>query len=101
MHNVFRVKCEWDDKKAKSNKVKHGVTFDDAASVFEDPLHLSLLDKRYDDFEERWVTIGSTSEGKVFVVVHVYLFDESGNEQMRIISARKATKKEREQYESV
>jgi hypothetical protein len=95
------VKYEWNDKKAKSNKVKHGVAFDEATSIFDDPFHLSVFDKRYDDYEERWITIGLTSKDRVIVVAHVYFFDEDGNELMRIISARKSTKKEREQYEKI
>jgi uncharacterized DUF497 family protein len=87
----------WDTNKAKSNIKKHGVSFEVAATVFNDPHQLSVLDTK-DHSEERWVTIGLAADKKTLVVVHTY-FDSQSDEFIRIISARKATKKEKKNYE--
>lgn len=87
----------WDSQKAKSNIKKHGISFEVAATVFNDPHQLSILDAK-DHGEERWVTIGLTADKKTLVIVHTYIRSDS-NEFIRIISARKATKKERKNYE--
>lgn len=92
---------EWDENKNKENIKKHGVSFQDAQEVFDDPFHLSLLDKRFDYFDERWITIGITKGQQIVVVGHLYYFDERGEEIVRIITARKGTKKERENYENI
>lgn len=88
----------WDPLKAEDNVRKHGVSFEMAQTVFDDPFHLSVLDKKLHD-EERWMTMGRTPHGKMLVVVHTYTITEGENETIRIISARKATKKEVRQYE--
>ncbi|MEH6790237.1 BrnT family toxin [Parasphingorhabdus sp.] len=87
------MKWRWDQRKAAANKSKHGVSFELAALVFDDPLHLSQLDSHPD--ENRWKTIGRVSTATL-LVVHTYFDDESGG---RIISARKATAFERKAYE--
>ena len=92
------LKFEWNEEKSISNLQKHGVSFEEAKEVFEDPFHISKLDHRFDYFEERWITLGSTSKDKILVVVNMF-FDENGEEIIRIISARKANQKEREFYE--
>ncbi|MBA7557521.1 hypothetical protein ES705_50281 [subsurface metagenome] len=88
----------WDDKKNEENVQKHGVSFKQAQEVFYDPLHLSKLDKRFSYFEERWITVGSTSQSEIVVVANLF-FDSDGEEVIRIISARIATSRERKQYE--
>ena len=88
----------WDDRKDESNRKKHGVSFTEAAEVFHDPLHLSILDQRFTYFEERWITVGQ-SHGKRLIVVANLFFDRDGEEIVRIISAREATAHERRQYE--
>jgi len=88
---------EWDVNKAKSNLRKHGIRFEDAVFVFDDPHHLSMQD-RYENGEYRWQTIGLVHGIVVILVVHTIRF-ESGEEVMRIISARKADRKERNRYE--
>ncbi len=93
------MKIEWDEKKNKENIKNHGVDFKEAADVFEDPLSASALDKRFDYHDERWITFGITKSGKVIAVGHLYWLSNDGEEHVRIITARKATKKEREQYE--
>ena len=92
------LKFEWNEEKSISNLQKHGVSFEEAKEVFEDPFHISKLDHRFDYFEERWITLGSTSKDKILVVANMF-FDENGEEIIRIISARKANQKEREFYE--
>jgi len=91
----------WDESKADNNNLKHGVSFSEAAEVFDDPLHISVLDKRFDYFEERWLTIGATHTGLLIVLGHLYTIAGQGKETIRIITAREATKKEREEYESI
>ncbi|WP_027849265.1 BrnT family toxin [Marinospirillum minutulum] len=92
------MRFEWDEQKNKINIEKHGVSFKQAVEVFDDPLHLALLDYRYSYFEERWITIGNTVNQKLLVVANLF-FTEEGEEVIRIISARKATVLERKQYE--
>ena len=93
------MKIVYDEEKDKRNQRIYGISFERAREVFDDPLQLSILDKRFDYNEERWITIGQTKKGLILVVAHIYI-DADGNEIIRIISARKATKKEREQYEN-
>lgn len=88
---------EWHADKAKSNWHKHGIRFEDAVLVFDDPHHLSMLE-RYENGEFRWQSIGLVQGIVVILVAHTVLF-ESGNEVIRIISARKADRKERNRYE--
>ncbi|MBI1787571.1 MAG: BrnT family toxin [Acidobacteria bacterium] len=84
---------EWHAAKAKANLHKHGVSFEDAAAVFLDPLALTFSDP-YQSGEEREITIGYTAGHQVVFVSHC----QRGN-RVRIISARKATRRERSQYE--
>jgi len=92
------MKFEWDETKNKINQQKHNISFEEAKEVFDDPLHISKLDKRFDYFEKRWITIGLTSKHKILVVANLF-FDDNGEEIIRIISARKANPKERKFYE--
>ena len=86
------MKWRWDQRKAVANKTKHGVSFELAVLVFDDPLHLSQPDSHPDG--NRWKTIGRVSTATL-LVVHTDFDDESGG---RIISARKATANERNAY---
>ena len=88
----------WDPKKAEYNLKKHGVSFEIAQSIFDDPLHLSMLDQKSKE-EERWVTIGKSIHCDMLVVIHTYKIIEAGIEMIRIISARRATRKEQKKYE--
>ncbi|HDQ14994.1 MAG TPA: hypothetical protein ENN41_09310 [Sediminispirochaeta sp.] len=94
------MKIEWDHNKDLKNRRKHKISFSTAAEVFEDPLHISILDKRFSYFEERWITIGATENFILIVVAH-NVFSEDGEEIIRIISAREATNYERRQYEQI
>lgn len=91
------MEIEWDSDKARNNLKKHGVRFEDAVQVFDDPDHLSRQD-RYQNGEWRWQTIGLMHGIIVILVAHTVRY-ESGNEVIRIISARKADRREREHYE--
>jgi hypothetical protein len=91
----------WDKNKNRENRRKHGISFEDTVEVFDDPFHVSILDKRFDYFDERWITMGSLKKGGIIVVGHHYFLTENGNEIIKIITARKATKKEVRQYETV
>lgn len=91
------MEFEWDSNKAKSNLHKHGIRFEDAVLAFDDPDHLSMQD-RYQNGEFRWQTIGLVHGVIVILVAHTIRF-ESGAEIIRIISARKADRKERNRYE--
>jgi len=92
------LKFEWSDEKNKLNIKKHNISFEEAQEVFLDPMQISKLDHRFDYFEERWITLGATTEDKILVVANMF-FDEDGNEIIRIISARRANQKERIFYE--
>lgn len=92
------MKYEWDAEKAKANFKKHHVSFELAITIFDDPLHLSVVDRPSSSKEERWVTIGLAADQSTLIVVHTY-FLRINDEVIRIISARKATKSERKQYE--
>ncbi len=89
---------EWDPKKAASNLHKHGISFNEALQVFQDPLAIKLFDENHTDQEERWVTIGQVRNQKIVVTVHTWQEDDE-NIFVRIISARRATKNEIKAYE--
>jgi len=88
---------EWDENKNKTNLKKHGLSFEVAQWVFDDPLHISRQD-RHTNGEERWQTLGNIGGLSIILVAHT-VDDNKGNEIIRIISARKATKHERKHYE--
>lgn len=84
----------WDGRKAKANLKKHGVEFNEAATVFYDPLSTTFPDEDHSRFEHRFLTIGESVRGQILVVAHT---EES--DTIRIISARLATRRERRFYE--
>jgi uncharacterized protein len=90
------MRLSWDEEKNKINKAKHGVSFEVAQHVFSDPLHRSLQD-RHVGGEERWQTVGKVAGVLLLLVSHTWDIDEE--EEIRIISARKATAHERNSYE--
>lgn len=85
---------EWDENKAKSNLAKHGVSFAEATTVFGDPQSLTIPDPEHSRTEDRFVILGSSHRQQLLVVVHT----ERGD-SIRIISARRASRKERKSYE--
>lgn len=98
--NTLQFDITWDPAKAQSNIAKHGVTFVQAATVLHDALALTVFDAAHSTFEERWFTLGLSSESKLLAVSHT--FQHTGPIEVRvpIISAREATRRERQQYEN-
>lgn len=88
------LKFEWDTVKANANLRKHGVSFEEAASIFGDPLALTFSDPDHSVAEKRWISFGASNKDRLVAAVHA----ERGR-SIRIISARKATRHEREIYE--
>ena len=88
---------EWDENKNKTNKAKHGIDFETARHVFEDPFAVGIPE-RVIDSEERWQTIGCAGNELLLIVAHTYL--ESDEIIIRIISARKPISSERKRYEN-
>lgn len=89
------LKFEWDDNKNQTNIKKHGISFEEASSVFYDEEALIINDESHSEAEERFVMIGYSYKFNLLVVCHCYRQNE---EIIRIISARKATKNERKEY---
>ncbi len=89
------MRFEWDSEKAAENLRKHRVSFDEAATVFFDPLSMTVLDPDHSAGERRFITMGASSGGRLVVVAHT----ERGS-TLRIISARLAGASERKRYET-
>jgi uncharacterized protein len=85
---------EWDEEKASGNFAKHGVSFSEASTVFADPLSRTIPDPLHSHGEGRFIMVGESSAGRTLVVVHTH-----HGESVRMISARKATPRERKDYE--
>ena len=98
MNNELQLDITWNPIKAQSNIAKHRVTFMQASSVLLDALALTVFDAAHSNFEERWFTLGTSGDGKLLAVSHTYQQTESTNVHVRIISARQATKSERQRY---
>ncbi len=94
----MRIEFDWDPAKATSNATKHGVTFEEAMTIFRDPLARSIMDRDSGSGEERWVTLGETAAGQLLVVVHTWNDIDPGRSVVRIISARRPTANEARQY---
>ena len=89
------MQFEWDAEKAQRNLAKHGVSFDEAATVFGDPLAVTIHDPNHSHQEPRFLTTGLSNRGRLIIVAHT-----DREERVRIINAREATASERSQYES-
>ncbi len=87
------IKFEWDDDKAASNQQKHAVSFEEAVTVFDDPLYLEDYDEAHSDREDRFKMIGESIEGRLLIVIYVERTD-----RIRIMSSRLATTHERRYY---
>ena len=92
------MRYEWDENKNESNLEKHGLSFETASLVFNDPNALSIPD-RIENGEERWQTIGMIENIVIVMVAHTIKLEMDSQEIIRIISARKATRAERQEYE--
>ncbi|MBK7894999.1 MAG: BrnT family toxin [Candidatus Promineifilaceae bacterium] len=88
------MEFEWDKQKAERNTSKHGVSFEEAQTVFTDPLYLDFYDPDHSDEEERYIIVGQSEQQRLLVVSYT-----ERDQKVRLISAREATRKEREAYE--
>jgi len=84
---------EWDEEKANVNVARHGVTFEEAKTIFNDPFAMTVSDPDHSDEEERWLDVGLSAQGRLLVV----WYTERG-EKIRIIGCRRATKAEEREY---
>jgi uncharacterized protein len=91
----FAERFEWDKNKADVNRRKHGISFEEAKTIFYDPLRLTFPDDEHSLNEERFISIGESLFGRLLTVIHT-----EGEDNVRIISSRKANSTERELYES-
>lgn len=91
---TMNLRFEWDETKATSSVEKHGVSFEEVATVFADPLALTIDDPLHSNGERRLVTLGESAKGNLLVVVHAWR-----ETTIRIVSAREATRRERTNYE--
>lgn len=94
MHLIF----EWDERKASANIQKHGVNFEEAKTVFADVDLVTFLDGIHSQYENRFVSIGISASSRLLLVVHTEAETEADQIVIRLISARKATRKEAEIY---
>ncbi len=92
---------EWDSIKAKSNLRKHDISFEEAATIFNDPNMLTIYDEENSLYEDRCITLGISNTRKIILVVHTYKTETKPETIIRIISARKATKGEERQYKEI
>lgn len=89
------IEFEWDESKAKSNFKKHGVSFEEAKSVFYDEYATQFFDKEHSDNEDRFIMLGISNYSRILVVIHC---EQEDGGVVRLISARKATQNERNFY---
>jgi len=93
------LEIAWDPTKARSNLAKHGVRFEHAATVLLDPLALTVFDEAHSIDEERWFTLGQSKQGTLLAVAHTWQATGPNTARVRMISARPATRRERDQYQ--
>lgn len=92
------IKFEWDLAKAASNKKKHGVSFEEAESIFYDEFAVQFYDEEHSESEDRFLMLGFSDEARILLVCHC---EREKGKTIRIISARKATKLESENYKGI
>jgi uncharacterized protein len=88
------MRFDWDENKAASNLLKHGVSFDEAKTVFDDPLYVDFYDPAHSEDEDRYLIVGESNQRRLLIASYT----ERGN-LIRLISAREVTRTEREVYE--
>ncbi|WP_034934828.1 BrnT family toxin [Gloeocapsa sp. PCC 73106] len=88
------MQFEWNNEKAASNLAKHGVSFEEAKTVFDDPLYVDFYDPDHSEDEERYLIVGQSNRGRLLIVSYTERRDS-----IRLISAREVTRTEREAYE--
>jgi uncharacterized protein len=96
---AFLYEFEWDPVKAHANFSKHGLDFERAASVFLDPLALTIPDEGHSEAEARWITLGKDATAQYVLVVHTFESLTNDRARIRLISARRPTKAEVHSYE--
>ena len=94
----MELNFEWDPKKARLNKQRHRISFEQAAGVFRDPRAVSIYDEAHSEPEDRWITLGLSETGGLLVVCHTFRQIDPSTVCIRIISGRKATQREMRQY---
>ncbi len=95
----MKLVFEWDASKARTNRRKHGVSFEEAKTLFNDPFLVTFSDELHSDVEERYISIGYSARGRILLVVHTEHQRIGEATIVRIISCRKATASERKVYE--
>ncbi|MDJ0728675.1 MAG: BrnT family toxin [Crocosphaera sp.] len=88
------MEFEWDENKARQNLSKHGVSFEEAKTIFDDPLYVDFYDPDHSDNEERYLMVGQSNRGRILILSYT----EREN-RIRLISAREVTPNERKAYE--
>ena len=90
---------EWDENKAQINLRKHKVSFEEAKTLFNDPLLLTYPDEYHSDIEERYISIGVSARGRILLAIHTERKEAEDIVSIRIVSCRRATPSERQVYE--
>ena len=89
---------EWDPHKAHYNHRKHGIRFEEAATIFRDPKALTIFDSDHSEHEDRWITMGISKTGRLLIVCHTFQEENKETVSIRIFSSRKPTIKESNLY---
>jgi uncharacterized DUF497 family protein len=97
--NDRQFQFEWDEIKAAANVRKHGVSFELASTVFNDPRLLTIADLEHSEAEERWFSVGCASNGALLSIVYLWSESDPGTTKIRLIMARQATRNEIRHYE--
>lgn len=90
---------EWDPQKAQYNSKKHNVRFEEAATVFLDPMALTIYDSEHSETEDRWITMGISKTDRLLIVCHSFREENPDSVTIRIFSSHRANKKEIQEYE--
>jgi uncharacterized DUF497 family protein len=99
MGREWKYLFEWDEAKAAANLRKHDVPFELASTMFHDPQLLTIADLDHSEAEDRWISIGSATNGAILTVVHLWTESHNSTVEVRLISARKATQHETRSYQ--
>ena len=91
--------CEWDAEKGRKNLLKHGVSFDEAATAFGDPAGLDGLDAAHSIDEIRYLRVATSALGRILTIAYTVRSKPNGTQKIRLISARKASRKEKRSYQ--
>ena len=95
----MKIVFEWDENKARINLEKHKIGFDEARTIFADPLLVTFVDELHSDKEERFISIGLSRRNRILLAVHTEREEQNETIIIRIISCRKATQTERRRYD--